>query len=109
MVPLTILLSLTGKGLRLLRWRLSDVLQHQPIKDAVQLNALATFRPEHLVLGKKGLNLWRLLKELLKGCRVVRALHLRQHGVNLVEALFDRHLHFAEPFLHVDEALFQPR
>ena len=75
----------------------------------LQPNALATFRPEHLVLGKKGLNLRRLLKELLKGHRVVRALHLCQHGVDLVKALFDRHLHFAEPFLHVDEALFQLR
>ena len=109
MVPLTKLLSLTSKGLRLLQWCLSDVLQHQPIKDAVQPNALATFRPEHLVLGKKGLNLRQLLKELLKGRRVIHALHLRQHGVDLVEALFDRHLHFAEPFLHVNEALFQPR
>ena len=83
MVPLTTLLSLTGKGLRLLQWHLSDVLQHQPIKDTVQPNALATFHPEHLVLGKKGLNLQRLLK----GHHVVRALHLRQHGVDLVEAL----------------------
>ena len=109
MVRLTMSLSLTSKGLRLLGWRLSDVLQHQAIQDAVQLNALATFCLEHLVVGKQRLNLRRRLKELLKGRRVVRALHLRQHGVDLVEALFDRLLHFAEPFLHVDKALFKLR
>ena len=109
MVHLTMSLSLTGKGLRLLGWHLSDVLKHQAIQDTVQLNALATFRLEHLVVGKQHLNLQRWLKELLKGCHVVCALHLLQHGVNLVEALFDRLLHFTEPFLYIDKALFELR
>ena len=52
MVHLTISLSLTSKGLRLLGWHLSDVLQHQAIQDAVQWNTLATFCPEHLVLAQ---------------------------------------------------------
>ena len=114
MVPLTILLSLTSKGLRLLQWHLSDVLQHQPIEDAlcergVQQNPLAplaTFHTEHL-MRQQHLYLRRLLKQLLEARCIVSSFNPHQHTVDLIKVLFNQLHHFTEAFLYVDETLFE--